>query len=228
MATSPGGRPTTAVIAAVFGGVIGAGLFAWLGRGDAAPAPRPSRGEPQVAEPAREPARRPNLESFRTSALEERVQALEESQKKKEEEPVTEEEAAEPPSQREVEAQHDARVQAHRAEELNPRWARDTSAAFTTDFQRADGTNFKVADVECRSTTCSVVLEWPSRETALAEWRRALMQPTRANCGRSIVVPEQPAGAEGPVRATLLLDCADWVEQGSQLLHEDQLPTLAP
>ncbi len=227
MTTSLGGRPTTAAIAAVVGGVIGGNLFAWLGRVDAAPAPPPSRSEAAVTEPAREVTRESRIQRLRDSAVEARLQALEEARSG---EPTSEDapEAVDPPTQQEMEARHAERVRAHHEEELNPHWARETSAAFAADFLRNEGTNFSVADVECRSTTCSVVLEWPSRDLALNEWKRALVQPTRANCGRSIVVPEQTAGDTGPLQATLLLDCSTWVEQGSRLLPEEQLPRLAP
>lgn len=228
MANSGVARQATAAIAAVAGGVIGAGLFAWLGPSDASSVTRPASSDTEVARPSQIASHRPRLEAIRASALEARVQALEAAQA--EEEPAREPdyESLEPPSQREVEAQHEARIHAHRSEDVDPAWARETSAAFSADFERSEGTHFHVADVECRSTSCSVVVEWPSREVALAEWRRALMQPTRANCGRSIVVPEQPEGASGAIRATLLYDCSTWVAEGSNLLPVDQLPAISP
>jgi hypothetical protein len=54
-----------------------------------------------------------------------------------------------------------------------------------------------------------------------------LQFPLRANCERTIVLPE-PASGNGEVQATLLLDCTAWRADGARLLPEDSMPPLPP
>jgi hypothetical protein len=230
MSISRGGRPIATAMLIAISAAAGAGVFALLGRGSVTPVAQLSRSQP--SEPPQQAVPTQRTDHLWASALDQRLHALEVAQQEKPPTPVTDPgpapEAVEPPSAREIEEQHEERVRAHRAEALDPGWARTTSTALAADFKRNAGTGFNATSVDCRSTTCSVVLEWPSREQALSEWRRALMQPTRANCGRAIVVPERPASVTGPIQATLIMDCSSWVKAGSPMLSEEELPTLAP
>ena len=110
---------------------------------------------------------------------------------------------------------HQASLAEHERQTTDVRWAHTTSQVLESDFQHNEGTQFRTVDVDCRTTSCAVVLEWPSRELAVSEWRRAMMQPTRANCGRQILVPERPPEVTGPILVTMLLDCSTWVETQS-------------
>jgi len=159
--------------------------------------------------------------------MEARLAALEARTEVKSVETELEDERAVPrvvPSASEVEQAHRAAIERHRSEPLNRRWASTTSAAFSTDYSSVKDTTFAVKEVDCRSTTCALEFEWPSHEAAVAEWKRTLIQPTQANCGRRIVVPQADPGQTGPVRATLIADCSTWVEQGSPLASQSSLP----
>lgn len=120
MANSGWARQATAATTAVAGGVIGADLFAWLGRSDVPGATRPASADTEVARPAQVVSPRPRLEAIRASALEARVQALEAAREEEEPIRVPDYETSEPPSQREVEERHEERIQAHRSEDLDP------------------------------------------------------------------------------------------------------------
>jgi hypothetical protein len=230
MDSSRGGRPIATAMLIVISAAAGAGIFALLGRPSSKPVVQLSPAQPSEVQQQAAPAQRADYRW--ASALDQRLQALEAAQQQKPAPPVSDPgpppDPIEPPSTREIEEQHQERIRAHQAEALDPGWSRTTSTALTADFKRNAGTGFKATAVDCRSTTCSVVLEWPSRELALAEWRRALMQPTRANCGRTIVVPERPASVTGPIQVTMIMDCSTWVKAGSPLMSEEELPVLAP
>jgi hypothetical protein len=168
------------------------------------------------------------LAATRTALLEARVAALEGLPGKKPPEPAQAEDIAPtvqpdrtPPSAAEISQMHQAAIDQHRAERLDPRWAAATSAAFKTDFEsKTDNTSFTLKEVDCRSTTCTLEFEWPSRELAATEWKKALMHRTKAPCARRIVVPEPVPGQTGPVRVSMLVDCSTWVAGGAQLAEQ--------
>jgi len=230
MEISRGRRPLVTALLIALSAATGAGVFALLGRGSSTPVAHLSRAEASELPRQEAPVQRAD---YRWAAsLDQRLQALETAQQQKPATPVADPglapEHVEPPSAREIEEQHTERIRAHEAEVIDAGWSRSTSTALAADFKRNAGTNFNATSVDCRSTTCAVKLEWPSREAAIAEWRRALMQPTRANCGRAIVVPERDASVKGPIEVTMIMDCSTWVKAGSPLLSEEELPVLAP
>jgi hypothetical protein len=231
--TSRGGRSAVYAVLIVAVGTLGSVLLYAARR----PSPKPAHELP-VEEPVtgapRDDGREGEGDSRRTAALERRIaqlesalaarQAPEATASRTPNIPATPEEA---PSAQEVEEMHNALIARHGASPVNRQWAEMASTAFTADLARPiEGTHFKVNGVECRSTTCTVNLEWPSREQAVNEWQAVLVRPTRANCGKQIVIPERPPHESGPMRATMFIDCSTWVEAGSALPPEDQLPVL--
>jgi hypothetical protein len=112
-------------------------------------------------------------------------------------------------------AQHDADVEKHYREPIDGRWAPAASKAFGDDLAGAVDQlsgHFKVTELDCRSDTCVAALQWPSRNEALNEWNDLLTFPYRANCGRTIIIPEPAADGSdqaAPVRAKLLFDCSE-------------------
>jgi len=230
MTISRGGRPVATALLIVVSGAVGAGIFALFGHGSKAPVAHLSQAQP--SEPPAQPAPVQRTDNRWAAALDQRLQALEAAQQQqKPADPVQDPgtpvpDPSEAPSAREIEAQHEERIRAHEVEAINPGWSRTTSTVLAADFKRNAGTSFNATNVDCRSTTCAVTLEWPSREKALSEWRRALMQPTRANCGRAIVVPERPAEVTGPIKVTMIMDCETWVKNGSPVMPEEQLPNI--
>jgi hypothetical protein len=231
--TSRGGRGVSYAVLIVAVGALGGALLLYRAVRPAKPRPEPTADEP-VASERRSDDREARGDSMRTAALERRIAQLESALAEREtrdaaasrtpDTPLAPEKA---PSAQEVQEMHDSLITRHAASPVNPHWARMASAAFASDFARPiEGTHFKVDAVDCRSTTCTVNLEWPSRALAVNEWRAILYQPTRANCGKQIVIPERPAHESGPMRATMFIDCSTWVESGSVLAPEDQVPVL--
>jgi hypothetical protein len=121
---------------------------------------------------------------------------------------------------------HDRAIREHDAEPIDRAWGPQTTGVVRTDIEKlAPGGQFQLMNVDCRTATCAAVVQWPSREAAIAGYRWLLQFPLRANCERTIVLPEPSAGA-GDVQATLLLDCNTWRAEGAQLLQEDSMPPL--
>jgi hypothetical protein len=62
---------------------------------------------------------------------------------------------------------------------------------------------------QCKTTTCSAALEWPSYDEAMKSYDALLHGDFRANCARGILLPE-PEDRTLPYRGRLLLDCENW------------------
>lgn len=123
---------------------------------------------------------------------------------------------------------HDRAIRQHDAEPVDRAWGPQTTEVVRVDLEKlAPRGQFQLMNVDCRTTTCAAVVQWPSREAAIAGYPWLLQLPVRANCERSIVLPE-PTSGNGDVQATLLLDCNGWRADGGQLLPEDSMPPLPP
>lgn len=219
-------RPNVVVICCLT--VLVASVSAGWWRAAHAPSPPLVRSEPQTAMPVPRELTEVAAVRYRNTELEARVAALEEAASKNPgatapvEDPgaLPPEEQA-PPTATEMLQRHQDAIDQHRAERLNREWAETTAAAYTADYsKKSDNTTYTVRNVDCRSTTCTVDFEWPSRDAAVAEWRHTIMQPTQANCGRRIVIPDAVPGESGPIHATLIADCSTWVEEGSHFAQQ--------
>lgn len=123
---------------------------------------------------------------------------------------------------------HQQAIREHEVEPTDQTWGPQTAGVVREELNRLGALGrFQVEDVDCRTATCSAVLQWPSRVTAVEGYRWSLQFPLRANCERTIVLPEPTEGG-GPVRATLLLDCNSWRADGAALIPEESMPPLPP
>jgi hypothetical protein len=192
-----------------------ASVAAWQAWREHPPAvlPRPSaRAEPTSAPRSDFSAA---LATVRNVDLEARVAALEGASSAKSSERSPEVERSEPTTQ-DIEDSFNADVRRHAAEPIDRGWASSTAAQLHAAYgEKLPGTSAEVVDVDCRSSSCRVRFEWPSRDAATNEWKRAMLFPTAVPCGRRIIVPESSRGKAGPVEVTMLLDCSDWVAAGS-------------
>src|ERR1041384_3466874 len=96
----------------------------------------------------------------------------------------------EAPSAREIEQDHASRLAAQASEPLSAAWATRTATALKEDFTRELGdAKHTVKSVDCRSSSCTVTLAWPSREDALEGWKRAIHTSVRPAGGRGMRGP---------------------------------------
>jgi hypothetical protein len=103
--------------------------------------------------------------------------------------------------------QHQDRIQTHKQQTSDPSWGPATGALLRRDLTAlAESSSFSVVEADCRTTSCTGTVEWPSYGNALAEWRRLLHHPYEPGCSRAITLPE-PADTSAPYQATVVLDC---------------------
>jgi hypothetical protein len=204
-------------IGGVLVGVLGslAGGYVWARR-SAEPTPRPhlSRQEaaPRNTPPSTVVIERGTspLDAQRLAALEQRVAELAA--------PTGSGAAHPPPTPLESQQRYEARLRQHAAEPVDPVWARSTASLIETDvLKQAGSMSVRLGRVDCRTTSCSAQLEWPSLAEADREYLSLVHFPYRANCSRTVVLP--PAAKAGePLRAELLLDCESWRAEGGEPL----------
>lgn len=120
------------------------------------------------------------------------------------------------PTPEEERAMFQERVTARKREPVDTRWVATTNDLIRTDLEHAlAGGSAKLVEVECRTSTCSATLEWSSQHEAETKYESLFQRPLRANCGVSILLPEQPGDRPEPVRTTALFDCPGWRASGS-------------
>ena len=125
-----------------------------------------------------------------------------------------------------IHQRHAQRIRSHEMEALDPAWGPATANVLRKDLNRiATLSEVQVHKVDCRTSTCTALIEWKSRGTAVSDFRYFLEVPMQINCVQTIVLPEPSAG-EKSVLATLFLDCESWRAEGSPMIREDQLPLL--
>lgn len=110
----------------------------------------------------------------------------------------------------ELEVSYRQALEAHSREPVDVGWARSTEDGFAADFRDLTGhEEWTVLGVQCRSSTCSASFEWKNYDTARAAYSSILHKSYKANCVRSILLPE-PEDPNRPYRATALYDCSAW------------------
>jgi len=92
------------------------------------------------------------------------------------------------------------------AELVDGRWAIDAINKFQADLTSFEGAKFKLANIDCRSTTCRALLNFESYASAQAQSRQLAERAYSYNCAKEIVMP-QTADVDVPYQATLYLDC---------------------
>jgi hypothetical protein len=103
--------------------------------------------------------------------------------------------------------QHQAQLDRHSREPLDPTWAQQARSSFSADFAALTREqSFTVRRLDCRNTTCVTTLEWPSYAQATESYPLLLQHPYGMDCTRSILLPE-PADPTVSYQAHLFLDC---------------------
>jgi len=113
--------------------------------------------------------------------------------------------------------QHDKLLARHRAEPRMAAWATEAENLLAPEFaELGEHKNFSVTKLDCRATTCAIVLAWPSFGEATTSYSALLHAPYRVNCERQILLPE-PEDVAARYEATLVLSCqgnrADFAQQ---------------
>jgi hypothetical protein len=103
---------------------------------------------------------------------------------------------------------HDRWVNRFTREGVDPKWAKETSEALASDLRAAgQGSSFSVERVDCRTTMCSAMLEWPSYGAVPTSARRIMDASYEVGCAKHLFVPPPDNGASSEYRAELYFDC---------------------
>jgi hypothetical protein len=98
-------------------------------------------------------------------------------------------------------------LERHEQEATDAAWAPQSAASIREDLAAvAEAKKFHLASVDCRTTTCTAVLEWPSFSDAMQSFQSVAAAPTRMKCSHQITLPE-PEPSAATYRATAFLDC---------------------
>lgn len=106
---------------------------------------------------------------------------------------------------------HRGLLQDHRASVRDPSWAREAASSLEDDLEQLaelSASSFTVVDVDCRSASCVVRLEWSNFDVAVAEWAAVLHHKFELNCEREALLPE-PSEEERhhPYRTEFVFTC---------------------
>lgn len=105
--------------------------------------------------------------------------------------------------------QWDEQLENHAAEPVDPKWAPNTAKAFEDDvLALAQDQHFQLVGTQCKSTTCSVTVQWNDYGNALTHYTSLLHHKYQTGCMREILLPE-PENRERPYQATVLYNCAE-------------------
>jgi hypothetical protein len=206
----------SAGVAGILVGVAGslAGGYVWAGRNAEA---KRSRDVTDAQPALRAPATRLVVEQGGSHVDEKRLAALEQRLAELAP-PAPSASSRQAPTPLESQQRYEARLQQHAAEPVDPSWSRSTASLIEADvLEQAAGMSFRLGRVDCRTTSCTAALEWPSLAEADREYLSLVHFPYRANCSRTVVMPP-PSDAGGPLRAEMLLDCESWRAEGGEPL----------
>jgi hypothetical protein len=105
---------------------------------------------------------------------------------------------------------HEQLLAAHRQEARNSSWASSTEQRITQALdEESRKLHVTVRDVDCRSSSCTAQVTWPSAAEARAEMSQFVEESGMGvQCARRLTLPESDRD-EGPLTATMYMDCSE-------------------
>jgi hypothetical protein len=89
----------------------------------------------------------------------------------------------------------------------DPEWAPAMERAVTERFEKIqNGAQYKYGGVDCRTNTCAVTVEWPSRQAAELDLREAVDTLATTRCKREVALPP-PDNNGGKTEAKIVMQC---------------------
>lgn len=109
---------------------------------------------------------------------------------------------------------HREALAAHAREPIDPSWSREANWLLQDDLDAvAASTGTRIASIQCRSTSCSVGIEFRDYAHAHDAFANFAQGNYRVNCGRRISLFDERMG-DVPFEAVLLLTCAGQADRG--------------
>ncbi|MBI4704447.1 MAG: hypothetical protein HY744_25370 [Deltaproteobacteria bacterium] len=205
-------------ISVVLGGLAGLGAAvaysAWSGRSatPAASGPVAGAADGSAVRAAAGRARErppPSAADGELAALRRRLARLEASQRPADVGESSRREVKEPDLD-EIVAKHEQALQEHAASPVDAAWAPRASPLARAHMEAGAALGqYRVVRVDCRTTTCIGVVEWPSYADATAQYGELLHQDySDFNCAREITLPP-PQDPAAPYQGTVVFDCTE-------------------
>jgi len=156
-------------------------------------------------------------ERGRVRALEERLHRLEErdeegstssvAQNTEEEQERADPSAAVVPDAKKDLEMFTAQLDKHSRQPRDAAWAESASGLLHEDFEKIGGElGFKVVNVDCRTTSCVGLLEWPTYRQAVESYLAIVGSRYALNCATGISLPE-PDDPSAPYQGSVIFQC---------------------
>jgi hypothetical protein len=91
------------------------------------------------------------------------------------------------------------------SESIDAEWAERTRREIQ-DAIPTMGISASFVEANCRTTRCTLKVEWPKYSTALEEQRKLIHSSAMSNCERALMLPP-PEHVEDKYLATIVYDC---------------------
>jgi hypothetical protein len=102
---------------------------------------------------------------------------------------------------------HAARIARHDREPIDPEWSPATTQRITSELDRAAAElQCKVTRIDCRTASCVVAFEWPSRHAALPAANELVHALADLPCTREVLFDDE-AGPSGTIGGSMVLEC---------------------
>jgi hypothetical protein len=102
---------------------------------------------------------------------------------------------------------HTARIARHDREPVDTDWSGSTTKLINGQLDReASELQFKVTRLDCRSASCVVGFEWPSRSASLPAEAALVHSLSDLPCTRELLFDE-PVDPSGKIGASMVLEC---------------------
>jgi len=106
-------------------------------------------------------------------------------------------------------ANHARLIADHEQEPLDRPWASQAETSFWADIEPVASANaFQVVDTDCRTTSCTARIRWPSRTQARDTYATLLSASYRLNCAKEILLPDADDDSQ-PFEAVIVFDCTE-------------------
>jgi hypothetical protein len=177
------------------------------------PPPEDTSGTPTHAEDPQPRAvedRRVWVADPRVEELQKRLAAMEERQAPSAAPTTTPEEGL-----ARIRARHQETIAEHKRQAADPTFAREMSKTIDGALRGlAEGGEFRIADIDCRNTSCIATVEWPSFAVATQRWNK-LLEASYGACGVNVAL-DDGAATTGAFQTQVVFDCPKNSEPSTQ------------
>jgi hypothetical protein len=114
---------------------------------------------------------------------------------------------SEPEQTRRAQQDHQVWIDRYQGEGSDPSWAGDATKSIGADLTQLSSTlGMSVVRVDCKTTMCEAVLEWPTMKSAFESTSEIIQHSYKENCATEFFHPLADDPSK-PYRGTVYFDC---------------------